>query len=190
MSGSDVVGLVVSLLAAGAVATMTVRAWLALRGPRVVTCPETGRPAAVELDVRRAALTAATGRAELRLEACTRWPEKAGCGQMCLSEVEEAGADCLARERLRRFYEGRTCAFCAHAVAPLHWHDHRPGLRSPEGRLVAWNDVAPVTLPAVLSTHEAVCWNCLVTETFRAEHPELVVERPPRPSARRHSPAH
>src|SRR5512142_2861678 len=59
------------------------------RGTRLVACPETKRPAAVELDALRAAFSLfgdEPGR--FRLANCSRWPEKAGCGQECLSEVE------------------------------------------------------------------------------------------------------
>jgi hypothetical protein len=44
------------------VAFSIVRSWLRLRGARVVTCPETGRKAGVELDARRAAFAAVVKR--------------------------------------------------------------------------------------------------------------------------------
>ena len=29
-----------------------------------------------------------------------------------------------------------------------------------------------------MGTHLPVCWNCHIAESFRREHPELVVDRP------------
>ncbi|HEX5856168.1 MAG TPA: hypothetical protein VFZ57_11165, partial [Thermoanaerobaculia bacterium] len=58
------------------------------RGKWVVTCPETCDPAGVEVDAARVAASAWGGRLDVRLKACSRWPEKAGCGQGCLAEVE------------------------------------------------------------------------------------------------------
>lgn len=155
-------------------------AWRRWRGTRLVTCPETRRPAAVHMDLRYAMVGAIVGRPELRLRDCSRWPERSGCGQTCLAEVEESPMGCLVRTMLQRWYDDRTCAYCRKAFGPIHWHHHKPALRAPDGRLVEWSDVPPETLPEVLMTHQAVCWNCLIAEGFRVRFPELVVERPPR----------
>ena len=79
---------------AAAVALLGLGAWhvartiLALRGTRLVTCPETGRPVAVDLDLPYSAVRSALGRPHFRLKDCTRWPERAGCGQTCLGDLE------------------------------------------------------------------------------------------------------
>ena len=67
--------------------------WLKYRGQRVITCPETKRPAGVVVDAAHAAATVFGKAPELRLSECSRWPERAGCGQECLSEIQESGAD-------------------------------------------------------------------------------------------------
>src|SRR5512133_765570 len=68
------------------------------RGARVITCPENLEPAAVHVDALRAAHWAAvSGDPVLRLKSCSRWPERADCGQDCLSQVESAPESCLAR---------------------------------------------------------------------------------------------
>ncbi len=54
------------------------------------SAPRTERSVAVEVDAAHAALSAPQGHPELRLEDCTRWPEKAGCGQECLSQIESS----------------------------------------------------------------------------------------------------
>jgi hypothetical protein len=58
-----------------------VRAFQRYQGTRIVTCPETGRPAIVEVDAIHAALTSAAGIPDIRIENCWRWPLKENCGQ-------------------------------------------------------------------------------------------------------------
>jgi hypothetical protein len=154
-------------------------AWRRWRGTRLVTCPETGRPAAVDMDLRHAIAGAiVVGRPDLRLRDCSRWPERSRCGQVCLTEVEESPEGCLVRHMLERWYADRACAYCRKPFGVIHWHDHKPGLRGPDHELREWREVAPETLPDVLRTHAAVCWNCLIAEGFRLRFPDLVVERP------------
>jgi hypothetical protein len=66
-----------------------VSAWRRWRRTRIVTCPENAKRAAVEVDLRFAMVGSIVGRPELRLRDCSRWPERGGCGQVCLSQVEE-----------------------------------------------------------------------------------------------------
>lgn len=61
-------------------------------GSRVVTCPENHQPVAVNLDATRAARTALVGNPSLRIADCTRWPERANCGQECMPEALRAKA--------------------------------------------------------------------------------------------------
>lgn len=55
--------------------------------PRTVNCPETHAPVSVRFDALRAAITGLTGPPKLRLEDCSRWPERAGCGQECIPDA-------------------------------------------------------------------------------------------------------
>lgn len=151
---------------------------LEYRGKRVITCPETGAPAAVEVDARHAAITSILGGPDLRLNDCSRWPERQGCGQECLRQIERAPMECLARTILARWYEGKACALCGRGFGEINWHDHKPALMSPERKLVEWPEVSPEKIPEALATHLPVCWNCHVAETFRDQHPELAVDRP------------
>jgi hypothetical protein len=155
-------------------------AWARYRGTRVVVCPENRELVAVEVDARHAALTAPGGRIDLRLESCTRWPEKLGCGQECLGQIEMAPEACRLRSILDDWYQGKSCAFCGRGFHPIHWHDHQPGLRAPDGSIRAWDGFRPEQVIDVLATHQPVCWDCRVAESFRRDHPELVTDRPPR----------
>jgi len=60
----------------------------------------------------------------------------------------------------------------------LHWIDHKPALLSPEGLLVQWSEVSIENFSTVLNTHLPVCWDCYIVQSFRLEHPDLVVYRP------------
>jgi hypothetical protein len=156
-----------------------VRAYLDFRGTRVTICPATGTPAAVELDPLEAATAVVSGRApELRIATCSRWPEHAHCGQECLEQIAQAPMACLARTMLISWYGGKTCALCGKAFGEIEWFTHRPALRAPGGTTLEWAEVRAELLPDVLETHSPVCWNCHIAESFRAQHPDLVTDRP------------
>jgi hypothetical protein len=153
-------------------------AWRETRGKRVIVCPETGTCEAVSLDTRHAAATAAVGDAALQLSTCTRWPERAGCGQECLAQIEAAPDGCLVRLRLEAWYAGSACALCGQHFGQIRWFDHKPGLLAPDQKPVGWQEVAPEDVPAALETHRPLCWNCYISEAFRAARPELVTDNP------------
>ena len=147
-------------------------------GVKVVTCPETKEPAIVEVDSLYTSLTSATRFPDIRLEHCSRWPMEEQCGQECLMDLDVAPENCLVNGVLMRWYRDRTCVFCQKAFPELHWIDHRPALRNPDGKLLTWNDVNLTDLRSVLETDSAVCWDCYIAQSFRLEHPDLVVFRP------------
>lgn len=153
-------------------------AWRRFHGSRLVTCPETQHPAAVEVNARHLVLTALVGRPVLRLKSCSRWPEKQDCGQACIAQIEEAPEDCLIRTLVTNWYRDKSCVLCASPIGEMHWHDHPPALRGPDGTTFEWSEAPPESLPELLASHEPVCWNCHVVETFRRKLPERVVERP------------
>jgi hypothetical protein len=178
-----VIGVAV-VLGLGALGFLLVRglgAFLAIRGTRVVVCPENREMVAVEVDAARAVRSALGGQRELRLADCTRWPEKAGCGQECLAQIEAAPEACLLRHILTEWYGDKACALCGRRFGEIHWHDHKPALLGPGDSLVEWSAFPPERVLETLATHRPVCWDCRVAESFRREHPELVTERPSRP---------
>jgi hypothetical protein len=148
------------------------------RGVRIVQCPETKEFAAVKVNAGRCAFDGMLVDPVLRLSSCSRWPERQGCGEECLSQIESAPGDCLLRNILAKWYRGKRCVYCNKEFEELHWPENKPALLSPDGRTVEWRDMAPEVVPATLRTHAPVCWNCHISMTFRSEHPELVVDRP------------
>ncbi len=151
------------------------------RGKRLVACPETKRPAAVELGALRAAFSQLGDEpGHLRLTSCSRWPEKAGCGQECLSEVERDMRGCLVRTIVAGWYHGQSCVFCGKPIPEVTWTEHRPALLAPEGVTISWTDVKPEALPDLFSTHKPVCWDCHVVQSLIRERPDAVTVRPER----------
>ncbi len=152
--------------------------YMKYRGKRLVICPETKQPAAVDVDVRHAAMSAVFDDPHLRLKTCSRWPEREGCGQECLAQIQIAPEDCLVRGMLTKWYKDKFCVLCGEPFGEIHVLDHKPAFLAPEGNPIGWDEVRPETLPTVLETFRPICWDCHVAESFRAKYPELVVERP------------
>ena len=133
------------------------RSYRRYRNEMVVTCPETQREVGVNVDARHAAITRSVGAGSLRLTDCTHWPEKQGCGQECLSQIEASPENCMVRKRLEAWYEGKTCAYCDKGFADIRWHEHKPALVSLEHKLLQWADVPAEAISEVLATHQPVC---------------------------------
>lgn len=174
-------GLTIVLVLAGLILLYVVvqqlAAYFKFRGVRLVTCPENQQPAGVAVDARHAAATAFRHVLELRLSQCSRWPEKAGCGQECLKQIELAPEDCLVRNILTRWYYGKTCALCSKPLGVINWAEHKPALLGPQRNTLEWNQIRAENLPAVLESHLPVCWNCHMVQTFCTKHPNLVLDR-------------
>jgi len=156
-----------------------VRAYFKFRGNRLVTCPETKQTVAVKVDAKEAAEGAFLSEPTLHLKDCTRWPERENCGQECLQEIEIDPAKCLVWKIVAKWYEGKNCVFCHQPISPLRHMDHAPAILGPDFRTREWKEIQPEQLPDVFSTHQPVCWNCHVAESFRRLHPELVTNREP-----------
>jgi hypothetical protein len=153
------------------------RAWLGFRGKRVITCPENHLPAGVSLNAGHAALSSMGGKADLRLSECSRWPERSGCGQQCLGQIVEAPGDCLVRNIVAHWYEGKKCVWCGSPLDATHWTERKPALLSADRVSRAWNEVAAEKLPETLQTALPLCFPCHTANTFVREHPELTLDR-------------
>jgi hypothetical protein len=156
-----------------------VRAFFEYRGKRLITCPETQKTAAVDVAAGEAAVGAFLTEPTLRLKECSRWPERAGCGQDCLEQIEADPEKCLVWNIVSKWYEGKKCVFCHKPINPLHHIDHAPALLGPDFKTTEWKDIRPEDLPDVFSRYQPVCWNCHVAESFRRLHPKLVTDRAP-----------
>jgi hypothetical protein len=154
-----------------------IRFWYSYRGQRVVTCPESQKPVGVVVDAVHAAVTSVTGQPQLRLTECSRWPERAGCGQPCLGQIAVAPEDCLVRNILSKWYEGKTCACCGRRFEHVEWNAAKPALMKAEGVSADWSQIPAETLRDTLATARPVCFACHTATKMVREHPELVVDR-------------
>ncbi len=182
MSVHMIIALVIVLLAVGLFifrAIPGLRAYFNFRGKRLVTCPENEAHAAVEVNAIEAAEGAFLGEPTLRLHECSRWPEREGCGQECLKQIEADPETCLVWNIVSKWYEGKKCVFCQKTIGPLHHADHAPALLGPDYKTTEWNQLKAEDLPNIFARYQPVCWNCHVAETFRRMHPELVTDRKP-----------
>lgn len=161
------------IVAVALAAFVVARRYLAYRGARLVECPENKQTAAVKVESAWAALGG-----DWRLADCSRWPERHACGRECLAQIERSPDDCLVRTIVTQWYEGKDCVVCGKPVGEVDWYDRKPGVMDAAGRAQPWPEVPPDTLPEVLATHKPVCFDCYVAETFRREHPDLVLDNP------------
>jgi len=151
--------------------------WIKYRGDRLITCPENQHPAGVRVAAGHAAATALGRRPELRLSSCSRWPEKAGCGQECLKQIEASPEDCLVRNILTQWYAGKVCAVCGRPIGEIHVAGSQPALRGPDQKTVEWKQVSADKLVDVLAASDPVCFACHMANLLVREHPDLVVDR-------------
>lgn len=156
------------------------QAYCKFRGVRLVTCPETAKPTAVEVDAKHAVL-GGIGNLDLRLKSCSRWPERQDCGQDCVAQIEASPEGCLVRTILTSWYEGKSCVYCGTLLGKIDWLKHKPALMSPDHITFEWKEIGAERVPEVLATHMPVCWSCHVIATFRRRYPDLVVDRPWKP---------
>ena len=152
-------------------------AWLKYRGRMAITCPENQKPAGVSVDARHAAATAVGGIPALRLSDCSRWPERAGCGQQCLSQIEASPENCLVHDILFRWYEGKDCAWCGRPIQEVHLGERKPALLTADQAAVEWSEIPAERLQETLATAQPLCFGCYIANTMRREHPELVIDR-------------
>src|SRR5208283_4082895 len=108
------------------------RTYFEYRGKRLITCPETHKPAAVDVAAGEAAVGAFLSEPTLRLKQCSRWPERQGCGQECLQQLEVNPENCLVWNIVSKWYQGKQCVYCKKTFSELQHLDHAPPLLSPD----------------------------------------------------------
>ncbi|MGA3092304.1 MAG: DUF1761 domain-containing protein [Terriglobales bacterium] len=115
------------------------------RDGRTVNCPETHAPVSVRFHALRAAWSGLSSPPKLRLADCTRWPERADCGQECIPDAvaarPAAGVDHAAWRTRRVVHLPVLLAGAVAWVLGVAWHSQylfRPrwamaiGLSSPQ----------------------------------------------------------
>jgi hypothetical protein len=183
MSTFGLVLLIVALAVVAFAVTRFLGIYRRWRGQRLVTCPDNQATVAVNVGAGQAAWRSFLSDSQIDLKSCTRWPEKQDCGQDCLSQIHESPEECLVRNIIVHWYEGRQCAVCGKTFGEISWHEHKPALMDESRKTVQWHEVPPEKLPEILETHQPVCWDCHVVESVYQQRPDVVVERPDRKTA-------
>ena len=81
--------------------------------------------------------------------------------------------------QLKQFFEGKACAACSRPIPPVHAFERRPGLlNATTHEAIPWDDIPAANLSTTLESHMPICSTCVISETFRRQHSELVVDRP------------
>ena len=148
------------------------------RGPRVITCPETGHGAAVRIDALHAARTT-----EVRLADCTRWPERAGCAEECLTQIEASPHGCLVHAIAADWYLGKSCVICKRPIGPISWHEAPPAILKKDGTTSEWQDAPLQDLLELFSTGKPLCWYCNNVAELERLQPGLITRRVAAPEA-------
>jgi hypothetical protein len=144
------------------------------RGRNSVSCPETGRPADVEVDRNYAFWMALRGQEHSRLQSCSRWPEKGDCGQECLAQLD-ASPENIER-LLTTWYAGKSCALCARNLTPADWQRSRLALLDGNQKLHELRGITLEALAMTLDTMRPLCWNCHQEERARQAVPARVLK--------------
>lgn len=142
------------------------------RGPRVITCPETEEGAAVRIDALHAARTG-----QVRLADCTRWPERAGCAQMCVPQIEASPHGCLVQAIAADWYLRKSCVMCGRPIGPISWHEAPPAVLKEDGTTSEWKDILLQNLPAIFRTGKPLCWYCNNVAELERLNPSLITRR-------------
>jgi hypothetical protein len=145
---------------------------LRYRGRRVIICPETQDGAVVTLK----ALQAATS-GQLKLSSCTRWPERAGCDQACLTQIAQSPEGCRIKALVAAWYDGKRCVCCHRPFLRMAWQDGPPALLRDDGRSCEWKDLKPEDLPRAFRTSQPLCWYCNNIRELEHIDPKLIVRR-------------
>ena len=133
----------------------SVRAYFRFKGKRLVTCPETHIPEAVNVAAGEAALGVFFNEPTFRLKQCSRWPERQDCGQDCLQQVETDPANCLVWNIVSKWYADKKCVFCHKPIGIPHHVDHAPALLGADLKTKEWKQVEARELPEIFANASA-----------------------------------
>jgi hypothetical protein len=150
-------------------------------GKQVLTCPETRNHVDVEVDTRRAMLSLLAGVKDLRLQRCSRWPERADCDQGCLLQIDAAPA--VLSRVMAKWYEGKGCALCHRPVSSSDWEAGRLALLDRNNNLLELRQIRLEQLPNAFDHCRPLCWTCHQVERARRPVPAVFLKGDRRPRA-------
>ena len=134
-------------------------------GRRVVTCPETKSAASVEVDRGFAWRSVLRDFKRLRLQTCSRWPDRAECEQNCVVQIE-ATPEVLTRI-FKPWYAGKSCARCDRPLDNGDWQQGRACLVDAGDKVIDLRHMKLADLPGSLENCRPLCLNCAQAERAR-----------------------
>jgi hypothetical protein len=144
---------------------------------RTIQCPENHTSCDIEIDRKQAILTSLQGQRDLCVKSCDRWPEKQGCGQECVMQIEPSPS-VLARI-FSQWYDGKHCARCNNQLSRDDWdHGHVAVLSA--GNLVEMREIPLEQLPQALVGCVPLCIRCHEEELAKQPTPEMFFKYDPR----------
>jgi hypothetical protein len=97
MDAATTLATTATLLVSMPAAVAGVGAYRTFGGLREVSCPETMEAVLVRVHVTRAIASRVSGGNDLPLKACSRWPDRQGCNQACVSQIAASPGGCRVR---------------------------------------------------------------------------------------------
>jgi hypothetical protein len=138
-----------------------------LTTPRSLTCPETRSGVRVRVDIPHRLRTLLRGQEELRLTACSRWPDGQPCGEECLLQID-LKPEILDRA-LRAWTEGRGCALCHRPLGEVDWRMGHFSALDEKGNWISTAAMPLKNLPMALDRYRPVCWACNLSQCLQRE---------------------
>ena len=96
-----------------------------------------------------------------------------------MSQIAASPEDCLVRNIVARWYEGKACVFCGRLFGPIEWTAAEPALLQGNRISVEWSQIPAEKVSETLAVAQPVCPACHLANKMVREHPELVVDRSP-----------
>ncbi len=137
-----------------------------------IVCPETHAPTEIKIDLALRIRTLLRGISVLRLASCSRWPERQGCDEECLLQLDLKPA--VLEHTLRKWYMGRSCGMCGRVLTEDDWRQGRFSALDRAGNFVPGNSLPLRDLPQHVSRYRPVCWPCHLHQRTRAAHPAVL----------------
>ncbi len=123
-----------------------------------IVCPEAHAQTDIEIDRAHRLKTLLRGTSELRVAGCDRWPERQGCDEECLLQVDLKPA--VLQRTLRKWYAGKSCALCDRVLTEDDWRQGRFSALDGDNKFVSPAALPLRDLPQHVSRYRPVCWQC------------------------------
>jgi hypothetical protein len=163
-----------SVLVTGLPVALSLQNYYQNRGRQSALCPDSGQPADIEVDHEYAFWTALRGQEHSKLKSCSRWPEKADCGQECQVQINPSPEN--VDRLLSKWYEGKSCAICQRGLSASDWRRSRLALLNEQHKLFELRHMHLDELQATLQHMRPLCWNCHQEERARQASPAKVLK--------------